>query len=225
MEIKKIDCKWLNWNNFDFYNRLPKKEFRDALSLSGLNSCADMILIQSHIDNATHILEIGAGLGRVTQYLCKNSNGAVVEAIEYSDKLYKHLCSLNLSAAIHHADALRFEPKEAFDLIVLPWACFTEFNPEEQLQLLHHLNDISTREATICIDLIMPNIIPVNACESSGQYHSLKCGKFELTLDTYLPSDEEMSYLASECGFINYHNISYVTETERLRKMHIMHKR
>lgn len=216
---------WINSSNYGFYNELPIKEFRDALALSGLDTCVDMVLIQSHIDNATHILEVGAGLGRATQYLCQNSNGAIVEAVEFSDKLYKYLSTLNLPAIIHKCDILKFTTENKFDLIILPWACLAEFNQAEQLKLFKHLDRLSMSQATICMDLVLPNVIPGNARKSSGQHHSVKCGQFKLDLDTYLPTDEQMANMANKAGFVNYHNINYVTKTKRLRKMHIMHKR
>jgi phospholipid N-methyltransferase len=220
-----INYDWTNHSNYNFYNRYPHRELDEAIKISGLSACTDMVLIQSHIDSASHILEVGAGLGRITKYLCEHSKNSVIEAVEYSDELYKYLMSLHLPAIIHHANILQFYTKERFDLIVLPWACFAEFCPKEQMQLLHHLYSLCMPEATICIDLISSDRAPINACASAGKYHSIKSEIKDISLGLYFPTENDMSQMARECGFVHYHNINYITQTKCLRQMHIMHRR
>ena len=226
MESFRKEYQWDNSSNLNYYNKLSGSEFDTASELSGLAPCCDMVVIQTYIEGASRILEVGAGRGRATKYLCNNARDTEIVAVEYSQTLYNHLISLALPAKIHHTDIMSFKPKTKFDLIILPWSCFTEFNPSEELSLLRHLNNMCLPEATICIDLMSTNAAPSNVHSSStGQFHYIQCDAHQLILSTYLPTDEEMASMAEKSGFTKYHNINYVTATNRARRMHIMQKK
>jgi len=82
-----------NNDNYRFYNKFSIEEFVKFSELAGLNTFTDLDLIRSKIEifNYDSILEVGAGSGRVIQYLLENNYKGKIIAIERNPVLYANL--------------------------------------------------------------------------------------------------------------------------------------
>ena len=60
---------WENRDNVSFYEILPIEGFQEIASVCGLDTCCDVSAILSHLIDASSILEIGSGYGRVLSFL------------------------------------------------------------------------------------------------------------------------------------------------------------
>ncbi|GJM07633.1 MAG: hypothetical protein DHS20C10_13670 [marine bacterium B5-7] len=156
---------WTNDDNQAFYENIPLDQFQKFAKTSGLHKHADLNILLPNILKANTILEVGAGYGRVIEYLLRFKSPQQIHAIEKSGRLHKQLCARYPHLKnIQHDDILTFKTERRYDLILLLWSSLYEFSQAEQFQLLSILkNLLRDTHSKIVIDVPYSTSVSCNA--------------------------------------------------------------
>jgi SAM-dependent methyltransferase len=169
--LEKDFENWSNKDNFDFHANIPIDLLKEYAVMGGLDTCCDVELLLPYINKASSILEIGAGYGRVLEYLLKIGYTGKITAIERSPQYCEVLRkSFSHRVDIKEMDVMNFESDEKFDLILCLWSGFAEFNREEQKTLVEKISKKLTMNGILCIDSIT-NKHPVKNTTISMRKH------------------------------------------------------
>lgn len=82
---------WSNRDNQKFYNSLTVQDFQNFADSAGLTEYPDLLMLNQILENACAVLEIGAGYGRVIDYLLKINNIKNIIAVENSTLYFEAL--------------------------------------------------------------------------------------------------------------------------------------
>lgn len=146
--------KWTNTNNIEFYEKLTIKKLKYLAACAGLDKYHDLNLIRPYFEDAHSILELGAGYGRVIDYLI-NQNFQNLSAIERNKHLNSILWSrFNKKVTFYFTDIRSFNCAKKFDSILWLWSGIAEFTNSEQLAVLKLLSTLLTKKGTLIIDTI-----------------------------------------------------------------------
>ena len=142
-----------------FYEKIGPIGLRDFGFKASIDICTDLKQLSPLINNSKRILEIGAGYGRVLDYLSKkNPNKSLIglencnSMIQYLNKKYSNLAKIIYGSVLDFS--LNF-PKP--DLILWMWSGFGDLSFEEQKLSLKNIHKNSSENSTLIIDL--PDII------------------------------------------------------------------
>jgi SAM-dependent methyltransferase len=182
---------WNNTDNKKFYEEISLETFENFAKLAGLDTGADLDQIQSYIDKASSILEIGAGYGRVIDLLLKRGYKGRLAAVERSSKFCQLLKTrFGDKITLYEGDIRDLVIPEKFDLILWLWSGISDFNHEEQLNLLkRHANHDNV---TAIIDTLIHKQIPLNAIEFNHINKQYVIHTESSFVYGYMPSPKEM---------------------------------
>jgi phospholipid N-methyltransferase len=221
MTERTITHSWSNIDNSHYYEHVPYAIQKGFTIIGGLDVFSDLKLAKKYIDNAKSILEVGAGYGRVVDYLLQNNFRGKITAIEKSTKFfallqskYSNRVNLNLD------DIATFTTKEKFDLILWMWSGISDFSKDEQIFVLRHLFNLLTDEGILILDTFSHSIKPANAITSHEQSYIIHVD--ECTLYGYIPSPEEVNGYSNHVGFKKVEYLPYKTVTNRDRALYIL---
>lgn len=212
-----------NNDNYRFYNKFPIEEFVKYSESAGLDTCVDLDLIRSKIElfNSESILEIGAGFGRVIQYLLKNKFQGKITAIERNPIFYAHLANeYGHAVTLHKIDVKELTNELTVDVILFLWAGMEEFNAEELKNLLSIFKRILKEDGCIFMDCVPwdSDVSNSNSDEVNGQYSKIIYND-EIYL-AFTPTEEEFVQWAHKAGFSDIEILPYTTTTNRKRLMY-----
>jgi SAM-dependent methyltransferase len=213
------------WNNADnnaFYEALKAEGLQKFAEKGGLTSCCDLQVLTPYWSKAHSILEVGAGYGRVIDYLLQHQFAGAITAVERCNNLFQYLKTRfqkfkNLS--LIQADICDFNTTNRFDLILLLWSAVAEFFPQEQLSLIVKLTKLLQKNGKLVIDTIPENVIPLYAIKHAEQIYSTKIKKNSVY--TYVPSIKDIKKYISIAGITQAKHISYFTDIDRKRWLFI----
>jgi len=213
---------WTNSYNALVYKNMPLGYFKRGAIEGGLDNGCDVKAIINYIKNAQSILEVGAGYGRVLDYIVKSGFKGELLALEREPKLCKILKQQFKKVRIICEDIRYFKLNQKFDLIVWFWAGLYDFAKTEQLltlrNLVSHLNSsgflifdlIPFRDKTInTIDLDRHNRIIPTPYGDDKQYH---------------PSAYEIKHYIQQLDLQKKANIIYETKTAKKRNLYVLQK-
>ncbi len=178
-------------------------------------------MIADYIFNATSILEVGAGYGRVLNYLTNHKFLGKITAIERSKKCTNLLIKkFGNKINILNQDLKHLQIKNEFDLILWMFSGISDFSQSEQLPILTKLTESLTKNGKIILDAFSHSVKPVNAITASSQGYIIE--DENKTLYGYIPSPQEIDNYAKVLGFKNIAHIPYQTTTNSKRILHIL---
>jgi len=211
------EFQWNNEDNAEFYEKIPIKIFQHYAYMAGLDDYSDLVLIKEYIQKANSILEVGAGYGRVLEYLINIGFKGDITAIERSKKFYGELKYRFKKNKINliHADIKHFQPKKKFDLILWLWSGICDFNKHEQISLIQHLSTLMNKLGTLIIDSFPPGILLLNGVSNNNQESIITLDGYQVF--NYFPSTEEMNQYGQVLKFNTVKCILFKTSKERNR--------
>ena len=178
----------MNDRNIEFYNQISIPAFKNFAEKLGFSSCVDMELLKDEVEGAQTILEIGAGYGRVVEWIIKCGYQKQFSAIEKSKVLFDRLREI-YAVVIKNEDVLKIDCDRKVDLIIWMWSGFLEFSPEEQAYAMKQVAKCLNPTGKICIE-IPHNEIRYVGSSKDQKYFSLQ--ENWGMLRAYLPSHTEM---------------------------------
>jgi len=159
--IKRRHSNWTNRDNIDFYRKLPAGFLRKVSAYAGLENVEDLERLRGRLlhglSPSPHILEIGAGEGRVIDWCLQTFKQSRVTALEHCPELaatlqatYKFEPRVEiLQASLLDALTLARKP----DLITWMWSSLLELNPSEQRAALMVLRSLMSVRTRLIIDI------------------------------------------------------------------------
>jgi SAM-dependent methyltransferase len=212
---------WKNNDNAVFYAKTPTKIHKRYASIGGLANYSDLKLIQSHILQARSILEVGAGYGRVIEYLLKKGVPGKIYAMERCQKYCAILQKKFLNKIeIFNIDLFNFNIEIKFDLILWLWSGITDFSKSEQPIAMNIIAKHLNRRGTFVIDTIAHAVKPSNVKVLKSRCYVAQVGKY--VLHGYIPSPKTILKYGEKLGFAEIRQLPYLTSSNRPRSMYIL---
>ncbi len=221
--LNTVETAWTNYQNIFFYEEVAGGLLQELAIIAGLNNCCDIELIKPYIANANSILEVGAGYGRVLDYLVKQELSCKISAIERGEKFCEILKSkFAMHVNIYQTDLHDFQAFEKFDIILWMWSGIADFSQHEQLPILSKLTSFLSSNGILILDTISPKIKPLSSTNTLGSHYKIQLGKE--TNHVYCTSSNEIKHYANELQFKKFKCQEYRTSTNRIRLLHILQK-
>lgn len=216
---------WENYHNVEFYETLPPEGLIKASQNVGLDTCCDLKLIKQYINNATSILEIGPGYGRVINYIIDRGYKGEFYAIERSKVLYQYLQEkIPLQVNLIRGDIVNYSFNRKFDLVLWLWAGFVEFSNTEQKNLFVKLASLLNMGGVVVIDVIPMDFRPPNSKLIDEQNYIAHLPQTAAPCYCYVPSINDFSSYASLSSLQIIQNKRYITPKNRQRILHLFTK-
>lgn len=220
---ENLECT--NDQNDFFYNELTLQEFRMFAETAGIHNGSDIDNLTDYIKNAGSILEIGAGYGRVIEFIRSLNTDSHITAIERNKKYYQYLISCyEGSVELFNTDIKQYKFNKSYSLILWLWAGFTEFSKSEQASLLQHLSHGLADDGKIVIDLIAHDADESNASNAGGNNFVISSASSILTNKLFFPDPKMMQCYSTAASLKIINTISYKTATNRKREIYILSK-
>ncbi len=221
--------KGTNHKNNAFYQSLKASGLQKLAKTGGLDTNCDLKLLAPYFSQGKSILEVGAGYGRVIDYLLTYNFSKNITGIERCSGMHNYLktryksnnninllqCDLfNLSQTITY---------KKFDVILWLWGGIYDFSPLEQQRAVEILSKLLNKNGTLILDTLTEGTTPLGAKRSGkitdGEY-LLKSNN--ATIRVYGPSMLEIRQYAFLSGLSNVQHINFYTDTKRERALHVL---
>ena len=196
-------------DSINFYEKVGPVGLKDFGKIISIDDCLDLEKIQNLIIKSKHILEIGAGYGRVLDYLFKTNYNGEISALENCNSMFINLeKKYSNKVKILKQSAIDFNlGNSSPDLILWMWSGFGDLLLEEQKNALKNLYKNSSENSTIIIDL--PNVSSIVESGKEGRIGDFN-HKNIATLNHpvfghyqgYFPNVEEMKSISKSAGFL-----------------------
>ncbi len=229
MQDKKMQTEVIEWSNKDnnaFYEAVKADGLKELARKAGLVSGCDMKVLTPYWTKAESILEVGAGYGRVIDYLLEHQFKGTITAVERCNTLFDHLeTQFGEHKNVHlvHQDILELDIDNigSFDLVLMLWSGLADFLPKEQRLVFKKLGILCAKMGKCIIDTLPEFIIPLNS-DSTCDQRTYKQQINNATIFTYSISLAEVKKTARLARFYNIWHENYYTETNRKRILHIL---
>lgn len=212
---------WTNTSNTSFYNQIGFDGLFKTSEIAGVDTYIDVEKIYNKINNADHILDVGAAYGRVESYLLSQAFQGTITAIEKSESLFECLeQKYGQQVNCLNEDIMLYEPNSHFDAILCMFSVITDFPYTEQFNFIKKLKSLLSNKPAACIILesFPQGKVPLNCkTEDRKNYEASFNGE---TLRGYLPSKAEMASYAQKLS-MKLEVIPYQTTTKRDRVLYI----
>ncbi|MDO8953533.1 MAG: class I SAM-dependent methyltransferase [Gammaproteobacteria bacterium] len=171
------NINWANADNKEFYENFSFKDYQKYLTLAGLASSPDVILIKDLILSAKSILDVGPGYGRVIEFAKNLGYQKQITAVEFSDALVTNLQKKFVDDKIIHGDFLKFATDNKFDLILMMWTTLSVFNPfDEQQACFYQCAKMLSDDGYCVIDMLLSNSAEEAITNKASQYYVTHAG-------------------------------------------------
>jgi SAM-dependent methyltransferase len=215
--------QWTNASNVSFYQQVPIHYLKELAAKVGLDDCCDVKAIRSHyVANASSILEVGPGFGRVLNYILSLGFQGSLAAIERIPNLIHFLKKeFGDRVEIFETDLLQFKTQKKFDLILWMWAGINEFTKAEQLLALRNLTNVLDPNGFLIFEIIPSNLESVTAksVNDNNQYRILPT-PYGLAYD-FCPTPHEIEQYLITLNLKKVEIIQYQSRTNNKRLMYI----
>lgn len=219
------ELKWNNKSNNAFYEAIKAEGLYQLAQKGGLTTGCDMKVLTPYWSQAETILEVGAGYGRVIDYLLKNQFKGSLVAIErcnvffkYLKKQFGHYKNVHLLYDdILSSNAINGQ----FDLILMLWSEIADFSPKEQQSVLFKLSTLLNKKGKLIIETLPAATLPLGM-EQSDKERTYRQELQGAAIYTHSISLKEVETYAKLAGLPNIKHQTYYTDTRRERLIHIL---
>lgn len=216
-------------NNRNFYDSAPASWLTDLSEDKGLAKGEDLDALRASIEpflkNESRVLEIGAGRGRVIQWVIDHFPKVKVVALDQSrttiDRLEKEF-GRNSQIDLINRSLLHFSSKKPFNLILWMWSGFAEISSENKPKALRLLHALLDSDGCLVIDL--PVEISGGTPVVMGVQGIVTIPEPFGTLQAHLVNEAELKTMALSVGFSNVEAKHYVTSTAIPRVSYLIKK-
>lgn len=216
------EIQWSNDDNDLFYAHIKAEGLKLFAEKAGLDDNCDLKQISPYINNAKSVLEVGAGYGRVIDYLINSNFAGKVTAIERNNFLYNYLfCLYKNKVNLIHTDILNYDEKsEKFDLILFLWSEIAGFPKHNQAQVISQLTALLAKNGKLVLDIISDETKPLLADRLNHETYTMNFESSRVYVCE--PNEIEIRNYAALNKLSCQKKISYVTKTNRERWMFIL---
>lgn len=222
-------CEWTNYDNDLFYQELKPDGLYEFAVNAGLASGCDVKFLKPFWTEASSILEVGAGYGRVIQTLLDEGFNGKITAIERNEAQYNFLKAEYenkvklLKKDVHNIADLN----EQFDLILFLWSGLTNFSQLEQSSIIKNLSNLLSNGGKLIIDLALLDKLPAEVKildPENFDLHSFFVSKNNATVYIYMPTAEEVVQYSKKASLIEKQKLIYMTDTGMQRMFYVLEK-
>ena len=224
LEKSNFSIQWNNEDNAAYYENTPIEVFQAYATRGGLSDFSDLQLIQEYILTSVSLMEIGAGYGRVVDYLFQNGFLGEIIAVERSKQFFQLLAEKYKDAPVSlvNIDVKRLLLQRQVKLILWLWSGISDFPREEQCTVIDNLSHHLAPEGILILETFSYAEHPINAEASQNQSYIIRDNN--TVLRGYIPSPEEITEYAQQCKFKAVNHIPYFTSASRPRSLFILSK-
>lgn len=202
--------------NQDFYDKAGPDGLRSFGNVISIDDCVDLVRIHSQLSAANHILEIGAGYGRVINYVQSTYPEKKISAVETAPSMQEYLAKNYPDITLHRQSITKLDIPEIPNLVLWMWSGLGDLPQDQQYHALKKIHHGTAEEAVLVIDL--PNIEVLVENGKNGLVGDVgDINRVSITHPQfgiyagYFPTKSEMYILCEECGFsgsCNEYNIN-----------------
>ncbi|MEW6055329.1 MAG: class I SAM-dependent methyltransferase [Bdellovibrionota bacterium] len=214
-----------NASNISFYEALGPLELQRFAQTIDLEKCPDLDQLKNYIDHSTHVLEIGAGYGRVIQGLRERRPELKITAVELAKNSVTHLQKRfqnTPNLRILSGDILEVPTRQEYDLALWLWSGLADLNRLEQRLCVKRLATLLFPSGALAIDL-PADVTNMNATTSIENYYKLRLDP-KLLYYGYIPPKDELIALCSKASLIHVQEVCYSTSTGKQRLLEVFKK-
>lgn len=223
----KIPIQKINWSNNDneaFYQSISVEGLKEFAEKGGIASGSDLECLKSYWFTAQSILEVGAGYGRVIDYLIKHNFSGKITAIERCNASFEYLqqqFSHNSNVTLVQDDILNCDKvKMKFDLILFLWSGIADFSQQEQSLIIKKLAKLLNQGGHLVIDTMPPDVKSLSSTEVDKQLLYIKSD--QSSAYGYIPTVDQIKDYGNEAKLLNSKVISFQTDIQRERLLIIL---
>ncbi len=215
---------WTNEDNIAFYE---SDEILDVLkgyaTIAGFDKHCDVALISHLLLDAKSIIDIGAGYGRVLDYLIEKNYQGQLYALERSARYCKELRNkFKDKVKVYESDIQSFNSFEKFQVAIWMWSGVSDFSREEQAHIFKKIFEMVNENGIFIMDTLLHSIKPINATMSDHQHYIVETHGH--IAKGYIPSEEEIDDYSKALKLRKIEHVHYTTATGRERLLHIIYK-
>ncbi|TNF67264.1 MAG: class I SAM-dependent methyltransferase [Gammaproteobacteria bacterium] len=218
--------------NLPFYEQIPISYFQQAAKKIGLDSCCDIKEVNDLIQQSDAILDIGAGWGRVINYLISSGYQGEIFAVERSAQFYNYLKKYENLVSILKGDIRSVEIKRQFPLIIWMWGGIAEMNKPEQLKSVQYIiSSTLANNGYLVIDTAEyinrpPKEVTISAIDTEDRdaIFDVEIENKHMQYHCYMMSSSQMSEFADVLSLKSFFQKKYITDTGVARVLHIFQK-
>ena len=226
--MKRVDSRtaaWTNNDNNNFYELVTPAGLAQLAVKSGLDSCCDIELLRPFWENALSVLEVGAGYGRVIQYLIDNGFKGKITAIERSQAfmewLQLHFANRVDLRNLDIHDCSQVEDK--FDTILFLWSGIADFTFNEQNIIISNLCELLQPGGQLILDNVPADIPPSGWQENkSGSEYTMLYGDGSAKVTIRKLHNEEIDACCEKLSLSSIEHCKYTTSNGKTRQFHIL---
>jgi SAM-dependent methyltransferase len=224
---KSMTNKEIIWNNGDnnaFYETIEAEGLKELAEKGGLATGCDLKALKPYWSKAHSILEVGAGYGRVIDYLLKHEFRGEITAIERCDAQFAYLkkrFQSNKKVHLLHADIKYLgDLGKNFDLILYMWCGILDFTYAEQCLVIKNLAKLLKKNGALAIDTLPDHIVPLKTKKCAERLYKLEVNNASIYCQLFTIQD--MGNYAMEANFSNVLHVNYQTDTGREKLLYIL---
>jgi SAM-dependent methyltransferase len=218
------EYSWSNSDNNAFYEAVKAEGLQKLAEKGGLATGCDMRILTPYWSKAKSILEVGAGYGRVIEYLLKHQFQGKITAIERCATLFSFLenqYKSNDNVRLLHKDIRYLEGfKEKFDLILFLWTGIGDFSLKEQLLIIKKLANFLQKGGILIIDTLPENTIPLESRKCGFHVYLFEVNNTAVYIN--VSTILEIKEYARKAGFSTIEHKLYRTESGRKRAIYLL---
>lgn len=217
-----MNSDWSNEDNSAFYEH-HCTTLEEWAKQGGLATWPDLLTITDYIKPANTILEVGAGYGRVLDYLMMHYPKKELSALERSQHFSHQLeKKYGKNVTLYPTDVKMFYAEKRYDLILWLWSGLTDFAQFEQAAVLNHLARFLDPNGRLIVETFPHDEVPANGSINQPQTYQLTADSMQL--HGYIPSPVEMEEYADVVGLKIETIRQYRTSSDRMRKLYVIKK-
>lgn len=140
----------------NFYNKYSTKQVKKGVNLRHKTIHAK--LVENGLSLNSNVLEIGCGIGTVSQLIAKTAKQGTIKAVDLSAdsiKIAKNSLEQFKNIEFIHGDIITMDIQGNFDLIVLP-DVIEHIPLEQHKQLFKKISNLLNSKGKICINIPDP---------------------------------------------------------------------
>ncbi|MFN3234938.1 MAG: class I SAM-dependent methyltransferase [Gammaproteobacteria bacterium] len=219
------NARWSNQDNAAFYENVTAQGLQELAEKAGLCAGCDIDPLWSYIKNASSLLEVGAGYGRVIDALLKRQFAGKITALERSQSLFTYLQDRfsHDQVDLHYADILSYCEKtvKKFDVILFLWSGIADFPQDEQLELVRVLSRRLRKNGMLIIDALPGFVVPL-CSEKTSFKDAYKLSHNNSVVYMQNIFFENIKKYARISKFKKIGSYSYFTDSDRERMTYIL---
>jgi SAM-dependent methyltransferase len=204
---------YFNDANAAFYDAMAIEKLADFAQIVGLANCEDVAVIYEDLATAESIAELGAGYGRVVDYLLNNGYSGNILAVERIGQFVEYLLhQYHEQVTVVEEDIKKLQLPNSVDRMLWLWSGILELSPEELKMTLQNLRTQLNPGGILYLEV--PFEIRFIGEHQPDEVNIIHYETEWGSIRAYLPTHEELTTILMEAGFARIETFDYLTARE-----------